>query len=320
MLSAEVVNSPDQMHSCFKRVAVPGYGSPSAYKSRQALAKRGIESFNERCVDNSSPLRMLKHSFNLSRRAFNDSPLYADHSPLLVLLYGLRNEDFLPHFEARATGLATDHSLTKHEPNGTDVSLQSIRAKQQSQAQGASTGAHLLNQRAYKSRITALADNPSQPKSCAYHQGQSHPTDAALLFYTKLIHLHLAQVTRCGDELVMNGLAMESGAVSPVRNSALIKTKGSNYCLSRAAKRTQSDHLCDKLLRMAKPIESSARRFSKCLLTYTALVAALFQRVDRDVAFKEFASGRTVHITDRCIERLTSHRANPAPAKKDWTR
>jgi hypothetical protein len=71
VLTAEVVNRPNQIHPCFERSAATGYDSCSASKTRQALPKRSIESLYEDRVDYSSPLCPLKHRINLCLRVLN---------------------------------------------------------------------------------------------------------------------------------------------------------------------------------------------------------------------------------------------------------
>jgi hypothetical protein len=296
VLSAKVVNRPNQIHPCFKRFAVTRYCSPSAYKARQALPKRRIESFYKGRVDYSSPLCLLNHSFNLGLAALNDSPRNANYTPLVVLLDCLRDEDSLPHLQARATCLPGRYALAKHLSNRGDVRLQSICAEQGTSAQCRSTAPHPLNHTTYKSPVAAFADDSSQPKASAYHQGQSHPHNAALLFDSKFIHLYLAQISRCGDKQVMDRLAMLTGTILPTRNRSLVETKGSNYCLSRAAKREQNDHPRDKLLRITKAVKYSAYGLGKSFIAQRAFIATLFERVDADVAFINFASGGAVHI------------------------
>jgi hypothetical protein len=304
VLTAEVVNRGDHIHPCFKRSALPCYGSPSSHKTRQALPERGVESFYERRVDYSSTLRKLKHSFNLCLRAFNDSPLDADHTPLLMLFNSLRNEDSFPELQARTARLTTHRPFTKHQSNSRNVSLQPICAEQDASTQGRSRSTHLLNHSGYQSPISADANYTTQPEACAYHQSHSHPYYSALLFDTKFIHLYLTQITRGGNKLFVQGLAMEPGALLPTRNGALIKIECSNDGLSRAAKGKQSDNLRDKLLRMAKAVKGGARSLSEGLFAGRAFVAALFERVNANVAFIDFASGRTVHIRTKYSKRV----------------
>jgi hypothetical protein len=304
MISAKVVNRPNQIHPCFKRFALTRYCSPSAHKARQALPKRRVESFDEGRVDYSCPLCFLDHSFNFRFGSFNNPPINADNPSLIVLLYGLRDEDSLPHLQTRATSPTTHHRLTKHLSNRTDVSLQPIRAEQDTGAQGSRTGTHFLNQRSYKRSVTACRNNASQPKPCADHQGRSHPKNATLEFYSKLIHLHLAQITRRGDKLLVNRVAMAASPQLPTCDRALVKAKSSNDGLSRAAERQQSNHLSDKYLRMAKAVKGSAFGFGKSLATERTLVASFFERVKADVAFIEFTSGRAVHIRTKYLRRV----------------
>jgi hypothetical protein len=304
MLAAEVVYSSYQIHPCFKRFAVTGYSPSSADETRQALSKRSIESLDKSCVDYSSALRSLDHSFNLGLAARNDSPLDADHSPRFVLLYRLRDEDSLPALQARTARSPRRHALTKDLSNRTNISFQPICREQDACAQGRCTLAHLLNQSSDKSAVAAAGNNSAQPQSCAYHHSQSHPNHTALLFDSKFVHLHLPKITRRRDKLLVKRLAMLRGAIEPTDNRSFIKPKGSNNGLGRAAKGDQGEYLSDKLLRMVKSVEGTAFGLSKCLLTNRALVAALFDRVTRDVALKEFASGRTVHIRTKYLRRV----------------
>jgi hypothetical protein len=304
VLTAEVVDSSNQIHPCFKRFVVTSNSSSSSDKTRQALSKRSIESLDEGRVDDSFTLRSLDHSFNLGLAAFNDSPINADQSPRLVLLYGLRDEDSLPHLQARTTRSPCRHTLTKDLSNRADVSLQSICAEQDTGAQSRCTPAHLLNQSSYKSGVAAACYNSTQPQSGAYHHGHSHPKYVALLLNSKFIHLHLTQVTRSSDKLLVKRETMKTGTLLPTGDRSFVKREGSNNSLSRAAKRQQSDNLSDKLLRVAKTIKGAAFGFGKGLSAHRAFVATLFERVNRDVALKEFASGRTVHIRTKYLRRV----------------
>jgi hypothetical protein len=296
VLAAEVVDSPDQIHPRFKRFAQPGYCSPSADKSRQTLPKRGVESLDEGRVDDSFALRSLDHSFNFGGRAFNDAPINPDNTPCLVLLHGLCYEDSLPALQTRTTRSPRRHALTKDLSNRADVSLQSICAEQDASAQGRCTGAHFLNQTGYKSAVTAACYNSAQPQSGAYHHSHSHPKDAALEFHSEFIHLHLTQITRTSDKLLMNRETMNTGTLLPTGDCSFVKREGGNNGLSRTAEGEQSDNLSDKFLRVAKAVKGAAFSFSKGLCTDRAFVATLFERVNADVALAGFASGRTVHI------------------------
>ena len=215
VMRAEVVNSSNHIHPCFERCAVPGYSSSSSDKARQTLPERSIESLYEGCVNYSCSLCPLKHSFNLCLRTFNDAPMDANNSPLIVLFDRLRYEDPLPWLKPWTTSLPGRYAFTKHKPNRSNVSLQSIRAKQQPQAQCRSASAHLLNHMSYKSPVSSGCDFTSQPEARAYHQSHSHPHDAALLLDSKLIHLHLPQITWSGDKLFVKRLTMNTGAALP---------------------------------------------------------------------------------------------------------
>jgi hypothetical protein len=296
VLTAEVVNRPYQIHPCFKRFVQARYGSPSSYKARQALSERRIEPLYEGCVDYSSTLRPVDHSFNFGAAALNDSPVNSDNSPLLVLLNRLRNEDSLPPLETRAACLPTPDGLAKNEPNRSDIRLQPVCAEQDASAQGRSTGSHLINHISYKSAVALACYYPAQPKPRAYHQSQSHPCNSALEFYAKLVHLHLTQITRRGNQQVVDRQAMLSGTDLPTCYRALIEIECCDNGLNRTAKGKQSDNLRDKLLRMAKAVKWTAFGFGKSLSADRALVAPLFERVNADIGFIDTASGRTVHI------------------------
>src|SRR5215210_898071 len=194
VLSAEVVNRPYQIHPCFKRSVVTRYSSSSSDKTRQALPKRSIDSFYEGRVDYSSTLRSFKHSFNFGLRPFNDSPINADNTPLLVLFDCLRNENSLPRLKSWAARLFARYAFTKHKPNRCNVSLQPICTEQDACTQRGSRSTYLLNKTGYQSRISAGCNNTSQPQTRAYHQSQSHPHNSALEFDSKFIHLNLAQI------------------------------------------------------------------------------------------------------------------------------
>ena len=304
VLTAEVVNRSHQIHPCCKCFALSSHCPPSPHKAGQALSKRRVESLDESRVDYPSSLCSLNHSFNLSLAAFNDSPSNADHSPSLVLLYGLCDEDSLPALQTRTANPSGRHSLTKDIANCSYVSLQSTCAQQDASTQSCSTGSHLLNQRSYKSSVAAGRNNSAQPQARAYHPGQSHPNYAALLFNSKLIHLHLSKITRRGNELVVNRFTMPTSPRLPTRHGPLVKRESSNDGLRRAAKRQQSDNLIDQFLRVSKTVIASASGLRKGLVTDRALLAAIFERMHADVAFACFASGRTVHIRTKYFGRV----------------
>src|SRR5215216_7614693 len=91
MLNAEVVNSSNQIHPCFKRFTQACYGSPPSHKSRQALSKRRVESFYKGRVDYSCALCLLDHSFDFGLAALNDPAVNANNPSLLILFYRLRD-------------------------------------------------------------------------------------------------------------------------------------------------------------------------------------------------------------------------------------
>jgi hypothetical protein len=302
--TAEVVNRPYQIHPRFKRMAEAGYCSPSSHKARQALSKCRIEPLYEGRVDYSSSLRCFYHSFDFGFRAFYDSAVNADNASRLVLLYRLRDEDSLPHYEARTACLTISDWLTKDLSNRTDVSLQPVCAEQDTDTQGRSAHSYLLNKAGYKSCVAAFANNSPQPQPRAYHHSHCHPQNSALLTDTKLIHLYLPQITRRGDKLLVKRVAMLTCSQLPTCNRALVKREGSNNGLNWTAEGKQSDHLSNELLRVSKTVKGSARGLSKSLVTHHAFIATLLAGMHADVAFKKFASGRTVHIRTKYLRRV----------------
>ena len=291
MLRAEVVNYADQIHSRFQRSIHFSQCPTAPHQAGQALPERRIEPLDEGRVDDTCSLRLGNHSLDVARLAFYDAPLNAADSPLLILLYDLRDEQARPGSQARTAHLPGRHRLTKNRANGADIALQAVGAKQQARRQGRCASANLLNQCGDQGAITTARDYAAEPQSGADHDGQGDPDDAALLLDSQFIHLHLAEVTRGGDALLMHGPAMQAGTLLPVGDGTLIERESRNDGLRRTAVRQQGDDLGEAFIRVAQAVKGRAFGGGKGLAANRTFEAALFLRMNRDVAFFQSASG-----------------------------
>jgi len=296
MLSAEVVDCADQIHSRLQRFTRFGKRSTAPRQTRQALAKRRIQSLDEGRVDDALALRTRNHPVNVASLALHDTPLNAAHTPVLVLFNHLRNEDSRPGSQRRSPRRIRRQRLAKQLTDDADVSFQAVRAKQQAQRQSRCTGADLFNQPGDQSAIAAMGNRPTQPQPGADHHGQGHPDDAALLLDSQFIHLHLTEIARRGNQSFMQSLAMPASALLPIGNGALIQGKGRDNGLPRAAVCQQSGHLRKAFIRVAQSVKRRAFGCGKGLAANRAFEAALLLRMNGDVAFFQSASSRASQI------------------------
>jgi hypothetical protein len=296
VLSAEVVDCADQIHARLQRFTLFGKRPTAPRQTRQALAKRRIQSLDEGRVDDALALCTRNYPVNVASLALHDTPLNAAYTPLLILFNHLRNQDSRPGPQGRSPGCIRRHRLAKHLADGADVSFQAIRTKQQAQRQSRCTGADLFNQRRDQRAIAAIGNRPTQPQPGADHHGQGHPDDAALLLDAQFIHLYLAEVARRGNQSFMHSLAMPASALLPIGDGALIYGKGGDNGLPRAAVRQQGDHLGEALIGVAQPVKRRALGCGKGLLANRAFEAVLLLRMNRDVAFFQSASSRASQI------------------------
>lgn len=304
MLPAKVIERSHQVHAHFQRPTLPRQPAPSPHQRSQALPKGRIQSFDEGRVDHAATLRAGQHLLDVGLRAFVNAAVNPDHTSLLILLDRLRDENFLPGLQTRTPRLSSRHGFTKNRANGTNIALQAIRAKQQTEGQGTGTSAHSLDQPRNQGEIAAMAHLAAQPQARRDHHGQGHPGDAALKFHAQFIHLHLAEIARAGNELLLNRLAMFSGAVAPIADGTLVEVESGDDGLRRAAVCQQGDDAGEEGLRVVETIKGRALGFSKGRLANRALIAAVFAGMNADVALVGFASGRTVHIRTKYGQRV----------------
>jgi hypothetical protein len=309
VLPTEVVDRPDQIHSRLQRFIGFGQCPTASHQTRQALPKPCIQSLDEGRVDDALALCARNPLVNIASLALHDATLYAAHTSLLILFNHLRNEDSRPSAPPRTPQSCCRQALTKDLADGAEVSFQAVRAKQQAQRQSRGASAYWFNQPGNQGAIATMGKRSAQPQAGAEHHGQGHPDDAALLLDSQFIHLHLAEIAWGGNPLLMHRLAMQAGTLLPIGDGALVYGKGSDNGLSRAAVRKQGDDLREALIRMGQSLKRRAFGFSEGRAANRAAVAALFLRMNGDVACLPTASSRASEIRTKYCQWVQSHQS-----------
>ena len=75
-----------------------------------------------------------------------------------------------------------------------------------------------------------------------------------------LIGLHLPQVTRLLDQMLLDGLPLDARARHPTRHRPLVEAKGDDDRLQRTAMGQQRHHQADRLRRGPQAVERRAFR------------------------------------------------------------
>jgi hypothetical protein len=146
-----------------------------------------------------------------------------------MLLDDLHDAQMVPNAQSRTSPLASEDGGAKHLLNRRNVGSQTIDTQQQRTIQR--TLMHLLDETPNQCTISADTNDASQPQASGDSHCHRQPANATLVFDPYLISLYLTQVTPVLYQMLMNLLAVFTGALLPTGYSSFIYAKRSNNCL-----------------------------------------------------------------------------------------
>jgi len=117
-----------------------------------------------------------------------------------------------------------------------------------------------------------------------------------LLLDAHLIGLHVTQIARLGDQMLVHLFTVFPCPLLPADHGALIQAKGGHNGLHGAAISQQSYHDDHNVFGRPQPVEEGAFVFGKRLAALMADISPLFLTMDADVTFADSPSCRAVRI------------------------
>jgi hypothetical protein len=126
----------------------------------------------------------------------------------------------------------------------------------------------------------------------------------------QLVGLHLPEVARLLDQVLVHGLALLSRPSEPTGHRAFVEAEGRDDGLNRTAVGQQGDDECDRLDRRAQPVEGRALALGERLAALLALEAPFLLRMDHDVALARLSPGGALGVRAECLGRV--HGSPPA--------
>ena len=122
-------------------------------------------------------------------------------------------------------------------------------------------------------------------------------------FDANFIALHLPQVLRLFNQMLMHRLTMRSALGEPGSHRAFVESEGGDNRLHRTAVSQQGQHQGNVGGIPLEPVKRRPFSSAKRLLTNAALEALFFLRMHTDVAFTAPSSGKTSRVRTKCIFR-----------------
>jgi hypothetical protein len=214
MDGTEVVDRPDQVHAVLQRPLLPRQAPGATRQACQAGAERAIEPFDIGRIAHATAgggPQQLQHGL----------PMPADqaaHHPdgATTVLDDLDDVEARPGHQAWRTPLPAPLLGAEDAREGRRITGQAIADQQQGRNNG--TAPNQLGQPHDQRQIPLRTDGAAQPQARADHERHRHPEDAALRLDPDLVGLHLLQVARLFDELLLEGLCVLARCGDPRPN------------------------------------------------------------------------------------------------------
>src|SRR2546425_3684342 len=162
------------------------------------------------------------------------------------------------------------------------------------------TAPHTFNQPPDQWHVPLRTDFAAQPQAGTDHHGKGHPDNTTLLFDPDLIGLHLSQVTRLFDQMLLHRLSLGAGACRPPCYRPLIIAKRDDNRLEGTSVGQQRHRQAHCLRRGAQAIECRAFRGTERLVALCTEEALVLARVDTNVAPASLSSGGARQIGAEC--------------------
>jgi hypothetical protein len=158
------------------------------------------------------------------------------------------------------------------------------------------TGAYALDQTPDQHQVAMVVERASKPPPRLDQHRQRHPHDAALFRDATLVSLHLPQVTRWLDQILVNGLALAARPRPPGCHRALVESKRGDDHLQWAAMGKQGHDNDHERRRGPQSVEDRACRCREGLVAQLTDEPLVRARVDAEIACTAMASAGAPQI------------------------
>jgi hypothetical protein len=120
------------------------------------------------------------------------------------------------------------------------VGTQAIGTKQDGAFEG--TRVYPLDQASDQGQVAESTGLTGKPQAGADHQRQRHPDSVPLFLDPDLVGLHLPEVARLLDQVLLHRLILDPRLSQPTRHRPFVEPKGNDDCLQRTAVSHERDH------------------------------------------------------------------------------
>lgn len=221
-------------------------------------------------------------------------PRHPYQAPSTGLLDDLPNAQPRPRHFAGCPALAGPLARAESQAKRLNVALEAINHQQQ-RGNDTSSG----NQRhkpGDQAVITSGANDAAQPQARRNHQRHAHPNDATLRLDPNFIRLHMAQLTRLDNLVVMERFGMLACRFEPIADSLGLDAIGMLDGDDGAAPTDQGNDLGDECLVGAAAMKEGATSRAKGFLTDVATIAPFLLAMDTDIALADLSPCGTDQI------------------------
>jgi N-acetylneuraminic acid mutarotase len=231
-----------------------------------------------------------------------DPELDRTHAPPLVALDDLRAEQSTPDPKRRLPASACRDLISQGLARGPHIRAQPVRTHQNAADERRAT--HPTHQAPDERQITIDREFAAEPQARTDHHGHRHPTDRALDSHPQLVGLHLPELSRLLDEVLVKALAVRASAREPRGDRAFVEAEGGDDGLKRAAVGQQGQDDRGRLGWRTQAIEDGPGPLGERRSALSADQAALVSRMHADVAFARLPPGRAVGVGAECGGRV----------------
>ena len=130
VICTKIIDRTDQVHPVLQRQGLACQRPATARQRCEAFPKRCVEPLHVRCIDHPVPLRPASERLHACRRAIDNAAFSLDHSPPLVALDNLSDQDMAPRTQPWPSTLARTRGIAKGLANRPDVRAQPIGTEQ----------------------------------------------------------------------------------------------------------------------------------------------------------------------------------------------
>ena len=296
---AEIIDGADQVHPVLQGQRTACQRPAAARQHCQALPERRVEPFDVGRVDHPLPLRPAQERRHACRCTGNDPMLDSDDTPLRIALHDLGDEEVIPGPQPRTPLRSRALRITKRLANRPAIGDKPVSTAQEWAVY--STATHPLHEATNQGQVTVGADLTRQPQAGTDHHRQGHPHNAPLGLDADLVGLHLLQVTRLLNQMLLYGLPLDTRACRPARYGPFVETKGDDDRLQWTAMGEERDHEGHRRRRGPQAVQRRAFRRGERFAARRAEEPRVLARVDTNSALACLSSGRALQFGQKTL-------------------